>query len=78
MIVIVTLFCKLQFQPDELANGRFKLNQWRYLYNYKMFQTTSEQSSMRWTSQFLWGGGSPDKRFSLVVRYEGSLLKDFS
>ena len=47
MIVIVTLFCALQFQPDEPANGRFKLNQWRYLYNYKMSQTTSEQSSIR-------------------------------
>ena len=47
MIVIATLFCALQFQPDESANGRFKLNQWQYLYNYKMSQTTSEPSSIR-------------------------------
>ena len=43
MIVIATLFCPLQFQTDELANGRFKLNQWQYLHYYKM----SELSSIR-------------------------------
>ena len=46
MNVISTLFCALQFQPDEPANGRFKLNQWQYLYKYKMSQTTSEPSSI--------------------------------
>ena len=47
MIVIATLFCALQFQPDKPANGRFKLNQWWYLYNYTMSQTTSEPSNIR-------------------------------
>ena len=30
------------------------------------------------TNEFLWGGGIPDKRFYLAIRYDGSLLKDFS
>ena len=47
MIVIATLYCTLQFQSDGPAYGRFKLNQWRYLYYYKMSQTTSELSSIR-------------------------------
>ena len=47
MIIMAALFCTLQFQTDEPANGRFKLNQWQYLYHYKMSQTTSELSSVR-------------------------------
>ena len=47
MIVLTALFCAFQFQSDEPANGRFKLNQWQYLYHYKMSQTTSELSSVR-------------------------------
>ena len=47
MIIIAALFCTLQFQTDEPANGRFKLYQWQYLYHYKMSQTTSELSSIR-------------------------------
>ena len=47
MTLIAALFCALQFQIDEPANGRFKLNQWQYLYYYKMSQTTSEPSSIR-------------------------------
>ena len=46
MIVLTALFCAFQFQSDEPANGRFKLNQWQYLYHYKMSQTTSELSSI--------------------------------
>ena len=47
MIVLTALFCAFQFQSDELANGRFKVNQWQYLYYHKMSQTTSEPSSIR-------------------------------
>ena len=52
MIVLTALFCAFQFQSDKPANGRFKLNQWRYLYYNKMSQstqsqTTSEPSSIR-------------------------------
>ena len=47
MIVLTALFCAFQFQSDELANGRFKVNQWQYLYYHKMSQTTSELSSIR-------------------------------
>ena len=46
MIVLTALFCAFQFQSDEPANGRFKLNQWHYLYYHKMSQTTSEPSSI--------------------------------
>jgi len=47
MILITVLICAIHFQPDEPANGRFKLNQWQYLYHYKTSQTTSEPSSIR-------------------------------
>ena len=47
MIVLTALFCTFQFQSDEPANGRFKLNQWQYLYYQNMSQTTSELSSIR-------------------------------
>ena len=47
MIIIAALFCTLQFKTNEPANGRFKLNQWQYLYHHKMSQTTSELSSIR-------------------------------
>ena len=47
MIVLTALFCAFQFQSDEPANGRFKLNQWQYLYYHKMSQTFSELSSTR-------------------------------
>ena len=47
MIVLTALFCAFQFQSDEPANGRFKINQWQYLYYQNMSQTTSELSSIR-------------------------------
>ena len=47
MIVLTALFCAFQFQSDEPANGRFKLNQWQYLYYQNMSQTTSDLSSIR-------------------------------
>ena len=47
MIVLTALFCTFQFQSDEPANGRVKLNQWQYLYYHKMSQTFSELSSTR-------------------------------
>ena len=47
MIVLTAPFCAFQFQSDEPANGRFKLNQWQYLYYQNMSQTTSELSSIR-------------------------------
>ena len=47
MIVLTALFWTFQFQSDEPDNGRFKLNQWQYLYYHKMSQTTSELSSTR-------------------------------
>ena len=47
MIMLTALFCAFQFQSDEPANGRFKLNQWQYLYYQNMSQTTSELSSIR-------------------------------
>ena len=47
MIVLTALFCAFQFQSDEPANGRFKINQWQYLCYQNMSQTTSELSSIR-------------------------------
>ena len=44
---MMVLFWTVQFQTNEPANGRFKLNQWQYLYYYKMSRTTSELSSIR-------------------------------
>ena len=31
--VMTALICAIHFQPDGPANGRFKLNQWQYLYH---------------------------------------------
>ena len=45
--MLTALFCAFQFQSDEPANGRFKINQWQYLYYQNMSQTTSELSSIR-------------------------------
>ena len=45
--MLTALFCAFQFQSDEPANDRFKINQWQYLYYQNMSQTTSELSSIR-------------------------------
>ena len=79
MILMMVLFCALQFQTDEPANGRFKLINGSIYTTIRCLRQL--QSSLQYkgrTSEFLWGGGSPDKRFSLAIRYDGSLLKDFS
>ena len=70
MIVLTALFCAFQFQSDEPANGRFKLNQWQYLYHYKMSQTTSELSSIRDRPVNFYG-----KEVVLVLRF--ALIKVF-
>ena len=70
MIIIAALFCTLQFQTDERANGGFKLNQWQYLYHYKMSQTTSELSSIRDRPVNFYG-----KEVVLVLRF--ALIKVF-
>ena len=70
MIIIAALFCTLQFQTDERANGGFKLNQWQYLYHYKMSQTTSELSSIRHRPVNFYG-----KEVVLVLRF--ALIKVF-
>ena len=75
MIVLTALFCSFQFQSDEPANGRFKLNQWQYLYHYKMSQTTSELSSIRDRPVDFYGEEVvPVLRFALIKFFRHMLL----